>query len=145
MCIRDSVYGACVNLLIDIVQRRLDHLQLVLGDFGLGDVAADAEGVFAVERHDAVFVIAGPAVERDVVMRRGTLPRRENVFEVVLPVAARFGREHRPDIPAHQPGTFDPDMIGLLGGDRFDQRPVAVSYTHLDVYKRQRHSRNWTR
>ena len=122
------VYGACVNLLIDIVQRILDHLQLVLGDFGLGDVAADAEGVFAVEGHDAVFVIAGPAVERDVVMRRGTLPRRENVFEVVLHVAARFGRKHRPDIPAHQLGTFDPDMIGLLGGDQFDQRPVASQH-----------------
>ena len=42
---------AGVNLLVDIVQRIFDHLQLVLGGLRLGNVAADAKRMSVVEGH----------------------------------------------------------------------------------------------
>lgn len=103
-----TVQAAGVNLLVDIVQRIFDHLQLMLGGLGLGDVAADAEGMLLVERENPVFVVAGSAPERNVVVGRGAAPRRKDIVEVVLHIAAGRGRKHRPDIlPGEllRPGT----------------------------------------
>lgn len=121
-----AVEVAGVNLLVDVVQRVFDHLQLVLGRLGVGDVAADAEGVLAVERENTVLVVARPAVERDVVVRRGTAPRGEDVFEVVAHVAVGLGGEHLPDILPGDLAARNADMVGLLGGNKLHELPLPV-------------------
>ena len=123
-----TVQAAGVNLLVDIVQRIFDHLQLMLGGLGLSDVAADAEGMLLVERENPVFVVAGSAPERNVVMGRGAAPRRKDIVEVVLHIAAGRGRKHRPDILPGELSARNPDMVGLIRGNQFDQRPFAVEH-----------------
>ena len=123
-----TVQAAGVNLLVDIVQRIFDHLQLMLGGLGLGDVAADAEGMLLVERENPVFVVAGSAPERNVVVGRGAAPRRKDIVEVVLHIAAGRGRKHRPDILPGELSARNPDMVGLIRGNQFDQRPFAVEH-----------------
>ena len=123
-----TVEVAGVNLLFDVVQGIFDHIQLILGLLGLGDVAADAERMLVVERQDAVFVVAGFAVERDVVVRRGAVPRGEDVVEVIAHVAASLRREHRLDVPADEFAARDPDVVGRFGGDQLDERAVPVEH-----------------
>ena len=123
-----TVQIAGVNLLFDVVQGVFDHLQLVLRRLGLGDVAADAERMLAVEREDAVFVVTGLAVERDVVMRRRAVARGEDVVEVVAHIAARLGGEYGLDVLTDEVTARDPDVVGIFGGDQFDELSVPVEY-----------------
>ena len=123
-----AVQVAGVNLLLDVVQGIFDHLQLVFRRLGLGDVAADAERMLAVEREDAVFVVAGLAVERDVVVRRRAVARGEDVVEVVAHIAARLGGEHRLNVLADEIAARDSDVVGTLGGDQFDEFSAPVEH-----------------
>ena len=123
-----TVQAAGVDLLVDIVQCIFDHLQFMLGSFGLGDVTADAEGMLPVERENTVFVVAGSAVERNVVVGRRAAPRRKNIVEVVLHIAAGRRRKHRADVLPGELSARNPDMVGLIRGNQFDQRPVAIEH-----------------
>ena len=100
----------------------------MLGSFGLGDVTADAEGMLPVERENTVFVVAGSAVERNVVVGRRAAPRRKNIVEVVLHIAAGRRRKHRADVLPGELSARNPDMVGLIRGNQFDQRPVAIEH-----------------
>ena len=72
---------------------------------------------------------------------------RLGVPGVAAPSANRFGRVS-PTTAAHVTAEFGPDLLVLDGGacpvgiesaivDCTRDQPAPVSYTHLDVYKRQ--------
>lgn len=75
-----------------------------------------------------VFVVAGLAVERDVVVRRRAVARGEDVVEVVAHIAARLGGEHRLNVLADEVAARDSDVVGTLGGDQFDEFSAPVEH-----------------